>query len=76
MPKNPIDSSLPSIKVERRQRGASSIVENHSEDYNHAMKCITCLAKTMPTIPSNIEPLVTTWKKKEFNIDLDEVSYL
>lgn len=74
MSKNPIENSFPSIEVESRKRGASSIVENHSEDYNHEMKYITDLAKTMSTIASSIEPLVVVWKKKEFNIDLDEVS--
>lgn len=74
MSKNPIKSSLPSIEVESRKRGASSTIENHSEDYNHVMKCITSLEKTMSTIASSIEPLVVAWKKNEFNNALDEVS--
>ena len=76
MSENPVESSFPSIDVESRQIGALSTVENHSKDYNHAMQCITGLAKTMSTIASSIKPLVAAWKKKEFNIDLDEVSKL
>ena len=74
MPKNLIESSLPSIEVKRIQIVATSTIQNHSEDYNHAMKCINGLEETMLTIASSIEPLVVAWKKKEFNIDLDEVS--
>ena len=76
MSENPIEISFPSIDVESRQIGALSTVENHSKDYNHAMQCITGLAKTMSAIASSIEPLVVGWKKKEFNIDLDEVRKL
>ena len=74
MSKNPIEISLPSIEFERGQIGATYIVENHSEDYNHVMKCINGLVETMSTMASSIEPHVVAWKKKEFNIDLDEVS--
>ena len=76
MSENPIGSYFPSIDVESRQIGALSTIENHSKDYNHAMQCITGLAKTMSTIASSIKPLVVAWKKKEFNIDLDEVRKL
>ena len=76
MSKNPIESSFPSIDIESRKIGALSTIENHSKDYNHAMQCITGLAKTMSTIASSIKPLVVAWKKKEFNIDLDDVSKL
>ena len=74
MPKYPIESSLPSFEVERSQIRATYTIENHSEDYNNAMKCINGLVETMSTIASSIQPLVVAWKKKEFNIDLNEVS--
>ena len=73
MSKNPIEIPLPSIEFERGQIGAMHIVENHSADYNYAIKCINGLAETMSTMASSIEHLVVEWKKKEFNIDLDEV---
>lgn len=76
MSENPIESYFPYIDIESRQIGALSIVENHSKDYNHAMQCITSLAKKMSTIASSIKPLVAAWKKNEFNIDLDEVRKL
>ena len=74
MSKNPIESSFSSIEFERGQIRAMHIIEKHSEDYNHASKCINGLAETMSTMASSIEPPVVAWKKKEFNIDLDEVS--
>ena len=70
MSKNPIEISFPSIEFERGQIGAMYLVENHSDDYNHAMKCIHGFANTISIIASSINPLVVAWKKGGFtNID-------
>jgi hypothetical protein len=47
MSKNTIESSSPFVEVHRSQIGATSNVENLSDDYNHVMKCINGLAETV-----------------------------
>jgi hypothetical protein len=63
MSKNTTESPLPSVEVQRSQIGATSNVENPSDDYNHAMKCINGLAETMSSLVSSIKPLVVAWNK-------------
>ena len=76
MSKNPIESSFPSVEVEKSQTRGPSIVENHSEDYSNEMNhCINGLSEKMSTISSSIEPLIVAFKlNKGFSIDSNEVT--
>ena len=69
--KNKIGRSIPSNEVANSQ--TTSIVQYNSDNYKHVMECVNGLAKTMSTIDSSIQPIVASWKNKEFHSDLDEV---
>jgi hemoglobin-like flavoprotein len=71
--KHPIERSLPSNEVDKILNTSTS-VHIHSESYKHVMDCINGLTKAMSTIATSIEPIITSWNKKGYHSDFDEVS--
>ena len=69
--KNEIVRSMPSNEFANSQ--TTSIVQYSSDNYKHVMECINGLEKTVSTIASSIQPIVASWKNKEFHGDLDQV---
>ena len=56
--KNEIGISMPSNEVVNSQ--TTSIIQYNSDNYKHVMECINGLAKTMSTIASSIQPIVSS----------------
>ena len=71
MSKNEIGISMPSNEVVNSQ--TTSIVQYNSDNSKQVMECINGLAKAVSTIASSIQPIVASWKNKEFHSDLAEV---
>ena len=62
---------MPSNEVVNSQ--TTFIVEYNSDNYKHVMECINGLEKTVSTIASSIQPIVASWKNKEWHSNLDKV---
>ena len=59
----PISRSLPSNDFEKSLT-TSTAVENNDEKYEHIMKCISGLTKSVSTLATSIQPIVASWKNK------------
>ena len=68
----PISRSLPSNDFEK-SLGTFTSVENSGDKYEHIMKCISGLSKSMSTLATSIQPIAASWKNKGCRSDSDEV---
>jgi len=75
IPKHPTKKSFPSNEVDKSQLlNISTSVHNDSDhNYKHVMDCINGLTKTMSFIATSIEPIVNSWKRGRYHIDVDEL---